>query len=209
MRTFWVFSCFGLMAVMYLIYQSIKWGAEEHKWQEWFFKGAAAAMSALLAGYGYFSHPAPERLMILIGLCVFAAADVILDRSFLAGLAAFGLGRLCCCAAMLISRAPGRINLIVFLALLCLILALIPQMKKLAKGRSPLPYQGYALLLAAMTSLAVTQKPLLLAGAVLFAVSDGMLLFQIVKNIKAKRYDYLYLGSHFLALFLIAASTVF
>ena len=81
MRSFWVFSCFGLMAVMYLIYQSIKWGAEEHKWQEWFFKGAAAAMSALLAGSGYFSRPAPERLMILIGLCVFAAADVILDRA--------------------------------------------------------------------------------------------------------------------------------
>ena len=147
MALIWTIACFALMIVMYLIYQSIKWGSEEHKWQEWFFKGAATAMSALLAGYGFFSRPSSTALLILIGLCVCVAADVILDRHFLAGTAAF--------------------------------------------------------------SLSIAQKPLLMLGALLFAGSDVMLLFRIVKNIPSKRYDYLCLGCYFLAQFLIAASTVF
>ncbi len=209
MKPFWACSCFVLMAVLYLIYQSIKWGSEEHKWQEWFFKGAATAMSAVLAGYGYFSAPASGRLLILVGLCVCVAADVILDWNFLAGTVAFGMGHLCYCAAMLLSQRPGRVNLIVFLALAGIALAFFPQMKKLAQGGSLYPYLGYALLLAAMASLAVTQKPLMLVGALLFVVSDGMLLFLIARKIKTKWYDYLCLGCYFLAQFMIGASTLF
>ena len=79
MKVYWIIACFAMMTVQFLIYQSIKWDTEEHKWQEWFFKGAATAMSAVLAGYGYFSAPASGRLLILVGLCVCVAADVILD----------------------------------------------------------------------------------------------------------------------------------
>lgn len=209
MKWFWTIGCFAVMVVQYLIYQSIKWSSGEHKWQESFFKGAATAMSALLAGYGYFSSPDVHRLLILTGLCVCVAADVILDKSFLLGTAAFGLGHICYGASMLLSQTPGWANLIVFLSLAAGVMALYPQMKKLANGQSALPYLGYALLIVAMLSLAITQKPLMMAGALLFVVSDCMLLFLIVKKNRSKKYDYLCLGCYFLAQFLIAASTVF
>ena len=209
MALIWTFSCFALMIVLYLIYQSIKWGSEEHKWQEWFFKGAATAMSALLAGYGFFSRPSSTSLLILISLCVCAVADVILDLHFLAGTAAFALGHICYCAAMVLFQKPGWASLIVFLLLAVGVFALYPQIKKLEKDKSTLPYVGYALLISAMLSLSITQKPLLMLGALLFVGSDVMLLFRIVKNIPSKRYDYLCLGCYFLAQFLIAASTVF
>lgn len=209
MALIWTFSCFALMIVLYLIYQSIKWGSEEHKWQEWFFKGAATAMSALLAGYGFFSRPSSTALLILIGLCVCVAADVILDRHFLAGTAAFALGHVCYCAAMVLLQRPGWPSLIVFLLMAVGVFALYPQIKKLEKDKSTLPYVGYALLISAMFSLSIAQKPLLMLGALLFAGSDVMLLFRIVNNIPSKRYDYLCLGCYFLAQFLIAASTVF
>ena len=52
------------------------------------------------------------------------------------------------------------------------------------------------------------QKPVLLAGALLFVVSDAMLLARIVRKIPSNAYDYLCLGVYFLAQFLIAASTI-
>ena len=209
MALIWTIACFALMIVMYLIYQSIKWGSEEHKWQEWFFKGAATSMSAVLAGYSYFSHNSLVSLLILIGLCVCVAADVILDRHFLAGTAAFAMGHLCYCAAMMVFHAPGWMHLIVFFALTAGVAALYPQIRKLEKSKSTLPYLGYALLICAVLALSIGQKPLMMAGVALFAASDVMLLFRIVKGIPSKKYDYLCLGLYFLAQFLIAASTVF
>ena len=209
MKLFWTIACFALMMVMYLIYQSIKWGTEEHKWQERFFKGAATSMSAVLAAYGYFSHSTLVSLLILIGLCVCVAADVMLDSCFLAGTAAFAVGHLCYCAAMTVFHAPGWANLILFLVLAAGITALYPQIKKLETNKSILPYLGYALLICAVLALRIGQKPLMIAGVGLFALSDVMLLFRIVKSIPSRRYDYLCLGLYFLAQFLIAASTVF
>ena len=208
MKWLWTIGCFVVMVVQYLIYQSIKWGSGKHSWQESFFKGAATAMSALLAGYGFFSCPCASRLLILLGLCVCVVADVVLDKSFLAGTAAFGLGHICYCAAMLLSQKPGGVNLIVFLPIAAGVLTLYPQMKKLSGGQSAAPYLGYGVLIGAMMSLAVTQRPLMMTGALLFVLSDCLLLFLIVKKIHSKTYDYLCLGCYFLAQFLIAASTV-
>ena len=44
------------------------------------------------------------------------------------------------------------------------------------------------------------------AGALLFVLSDAMLLTRIVRKITSKKYNYLCLGIYFLAQFLIAAS---
>ncbi|MBQ7655091.1 MAG: lysoplasmalogenase [Clostridia bacterium] len=208
MKWVWIVGCLALMIVQYLIYQSIKWGSEDHKWQEWFFKGSTTALSALLAMYGYFSQPSAIRLLIVVGLCVCVVADVILDRHFLAGTVAFGFAHLCYCAAMVSFNPPGVINVIVFLALAGLVFALYPTLKKLSGGKSVLPYVGYALIISAMLSMAVTQRKLCLGAALLFAVSDAMLLFRIVKNIPSKKYDYVCLGCYFLAQFLFAVATV-
>ncbi len=209
MKWVWTGGCLALMIILYLIYESIKWGSEAHKRQEWFLKDAAPGMAALLAGYGYFSRPSAASLFILIGLGVCVAADVILDLHFFAGTAAFGLGHICYCAAMLLSNKPGWINLIVFILLAGGVCVLYPQIRKLESGKSALLYLGYALLIGAMLALSIGPKPLLTLGAVLFVASDAMLLFRIVKHIPSKSYDYLCLGCYYLAQFLIAASTVF
>ena len=197
------------MAVLYLIYESIKWSKQEHKWQERFFKGAATSMSALVAGFGFFSEPSAVRLLVLIGLAVCVIADVVLDIHFLAGTAAFGLGHICYCAALLLSQSPGWINLIVFSLVTAGIFFLYPQMKKLADGSNATPYLVYGLLIGALLSLAITQTSFMMMGALLFVVSDCMLLFLIVKKLRSRKYDYLCLGCYYLAQFLIALSTVF
>ena len=204
-----ILGCFALMVVLYLIYESIKWGSEEHRWQEWFFKGSATAMSAVLAGYGYLAQSTPVHLLVLIGLCVCVLADVILDKFFLAGTLLFGAAHICYCASMLLSARPGIVNLIVFLALAGGTALLYPQLKKLSGDKNALPYAVYALLISALLALAVTQKPWIMAGALLFVVSDCMLLFRIVKKIPSRLFDYVCLGCYYLAQFLIAVSTLF
>jgi uncharacterized membrane protein YhhN len=59
-----------------------------------------------------------------------------------------------------------------------------------------------------MLALALPQRPLVLAGALLFVLSDSMLLARIVRKITSKKYNYLCLGIYFLAQFLIAASAL-
>jgi uncharacterized membrane protein YhhN len=59
-----------------------------------------------------------------------------------------------------------------------------------------------------MLALALPQKPVLLLGAALFVLSDGLLLARIVKKLPSRAYDYVCLGCYFLAQFLIAASTL-
>ena len=209
MKWIWTAGAFALMVMLFLTYQSVKWGAQKQKRHELFFKGATTAVAALLAFYGFLSAPSSVRLLKAIGLAVCVLADVILDLHFLTGTAFFGLGHICYCAALLLDGSPGVINLAVFILLTVGVAFLYPQIKKLSKEENALPYLAYALLISAMFSLAIGQRPLMMAGALLFVASDCMLLFRIVRRIPSKRYDYLTLGSYFLAQFLIAASAVF
>ena len=204
----WAGLCLGLMTGLYLLYQAEKYRENRNKRKELALKGGATLTAALLAGYGCFVKPCPAHFLLLAGLCVCAAADVILDMHFLAGTAAFALGHVCYCAAYLAGNKPGIASLVVFLLLAGTAIVLYPQCKRLAGEGSALPYLGYALLLSVMLSLALPQKPLLLLGAALFVISDGMLLFRIVRKIPSKGYDYACLGAYYLAQFLIAASTV-
>ena len=198
--------CFGWMLGLYLCYQSEKYREKRNKKRELFLKGATTFVAALLAGYGCFCYPSGPHLLILLGLCVCVIADVVLDLHFLAGTAAFGLGHVCYGAACLLSSPPGIVSLIVFLCLAAVILFLYPRLKSCSAPDSAVPYLAYALLISAMLALALSQGPALLAGALLFVVSDTMLLIRIIRKIPSKAYDYLCLGVYFLAQFLIAAS---
>ena len=72
----------------------------------------------------------------------------------------------------------------------------------------PPSFLAYALVLCALLGLAVPQKPMLLAGAALFALSDALLSRRILLNISSAGYDYLCLGVYYLAQLLIGASTL-
>lgn len=201
--------CFGIMTALYLCYQAEKFRKNGNKKRELALKGGATLTAALLAVYGWFLRPEASGLLLSAGLCLCAAADVILDLRFLAGTGAFALGHLCYCASFLLSHPPGLPSLAVFLLLCGGIGALYPRLKRFAAPDSALPYLGYALLISAMLALALAQeKPLLLAGAALFVASDGMLLYRIIRKNCSRRYDYLCLGAYFLAQFLIAASAL-
>ncbi len=201
--------CFAVMTGLYLCYQAEKHRKNKNKARILALKGGTTLTAALLAGYGWAQRPGAAGLLLALGLCVCAAADVVLDLHFLAGTAAFALGHVCYCASFLLSAAPGLASLAVFLLLCGAIGTLYPKLKKYAAPDSALPYLGYALLISAMLALALPQqKPVLLAGALLFVVSDAMLLARIVRKIPSKAYDYLCLGVYFLAQFLIAASTI-
>ena len=201
--------CFGAMLALYSCYEAEKYRGNRNRTRELALKGGTTCMAALLAGYGYALHSSLPHLFLLLGLCVCAVADVILDLHFLAGTAAFGLGHLCYCAAYLWASPPGVVSLVLFFLLAAVLLLLYPRLKRFAAPESALPYLLYGLLISAMLSLALPQKPLLFAGALLFVVSDTMLLLRIIRKIPSKVYDYLCLGAYFLAQFLIAASTVY
>ena len=200
--------CFTVMAGLYLLYMAEKYRKDRNKKRELAFKGGATLTAAALAAYGFLTGPTPSHGLLLAGLCVCAIADVVLDLHFLAGTAAFGLGHLCYCAAYLLAKTPGWGSLAVFLPLCGAIAFLYPRLKRYAPPNSALPYLGYALLISAMLALALPQRPLLLVGALLFVLSDAMLLTRIVRKITSKKYNYLCLGIYFLAQFLIAASAV-
>lgn len=198
--------CFMVMTGLYLRYMAEKYRKDRNKKRELAFKGGATLTAALLAAYGFGTYPTASHGLLLLGLCVCAVADVVLDLHFLAGTAAFGLGHLCYCGAYIAAKTPGWGSLAVFLALCAVIGPLYPRLKRHAAPDSALPYLIYALLISAMLALALSQRPLLLAGAALFVVSDALLLARIIRKIPSRGYDYLCLGIYFLAQYLIAAS---
>ena len=109
-------------------------------------------------------------------------------------------------AAYVLAAPPGWTSLGAFAVLAVFCLLRYPGLKKYAGKKNPLPYLGYALLLCVMLSLALPQKPVLLAGAALFVVSDSLLARRIMLKIQSNRYDDLCLGVYYLAQFLIALS---
>ena len=200
--------CFTVMTGLYLLYMAEKYRKDRNKKRELALKGGTTLTAAALAAYGFAVNPTASRGLLLAGLCVCAAADIVLDLHFLAGTAAFGLGHFCYCAAYLLAKTPGWGSFAVFLLLCLAISFLYPRLKQHAAPKSALPYLGYAVLISAMLALALPQRPLVLAGALLFVLSDSMLLARIVRKITSKKYNYLCLGIYFLAQFLIAASAV-
>ena len=65
------------------------------------------------------------------------------------------------------------------------------------------------LLIFLMLALAVSQKPVLLTGAILFVVSDLLLAFRIFTQNQSKLLDYICLACYYLAQYLIALSILF
>ena len=201
-------AAFLAVTAFYFFYQRIKYSGKRNKALELFYKGGATLVCALLAGYGYFADPRPGYLLLTLGLFVCVAADVLIDLYFLPGTLCFGLGHMAYCAGYVLLNRPGTPSLLLFIACAAAALLLYPALKKLSGSQSPLPYLLYTVLIGAMLSLALPQRPVLLLGAALFVMSDGLLLVRIIRKIPSKAYDYLCLGVYFLAQFLIAVSCV-
>jgi len=200
----------GVMTgVFFLLYQKIKYGPRGEGAAALGMKCQATLCCAFLAVWGAVSAPAPGKGMLAAGLIICAVADVLLAIRFLPGMGCFALGHVCYCIAYCQAAVPDMENWLVFLGLMGGIGAAMLWAKKHIDKKMVLPVFGYGLVLALMVSLAIGKAPLLIIGALLFAVSDGMLAGRIVLKIQGKTYDYACLGCYYLAQLLIGASAIF
>lgn len=170
---------------------------------------AAFAGAALVLGNG-------ERyaVLIFIGLCICAAADVMLGIHFVTGGGLFLLGHLFYMAAFCTQQRPNRWSFLVFAAALALLWLFVWQFKP--RIHHPLMFAGvllYAAALAVVLSLSLPMpfchfsvRTLLAAlGAVIFVLSDMGVCHGMFCKIP-KQLDYTYLGIYYLAQLLLGLS---
>lgn len=169
---------------------------------------------AAFAGTAYFAGGETYSLLIFIGLCVCAAADVMLGVHFVTGGALFLVGHLFYISAFCVQQPPSGWSIPVFAALLALLWLFVWHFR--SRIQPPLLFLGvltYSAALAVvlclslpMPFLAFSARTLLAAlGAVIFVLSDmgvchGML-FKI-----PRRLDACYLGIYYLAQLLLGLS---
>ena len=210
----WIAAVISLVgvSVFFLLFQQKNYSPRQGKRQRriaLLFKGTATLFAAALAVYGTVLSPTAGNILLTAGLFVCMAADVLLGIRLLWGVAAFGVGHIFYCAACIFSAPPGFANLAVYVLLfaLCLLL-LYPKIKNGAGDKPVFPFVAYGAVLFLMLSLAINQRPVLLAGAVFFVISDCMLAFRLFMNNRSVPFDYICLGCYYLGQFLIGFSTL-
>ena len=177
-------------------------------------KVAPTLICAAFAGTAYFAGGETYSLLIFIGLCVCAAADVMLGVHFVTGGALFLAGHLFYISAFCLQQPPSGWSIPVFAALLALLWLFVWHFR--SRIQPPLLFLGvltYSAALAVvlclslpMPFLAFSARTLLAAlGAVIFVLSDmgvchGML-FKIPRRLVAG-----YLGIYYLAQLLLGLS---
>ena len=169
---------------------------------------AAFAGTALLNGGDRYA------MLIFIGLCICAAADVMLGIHFVTGGALFLLGHLFYMAAFCTQQRPNRWSFLVFAAALVLLWLFVWHFKP--RIHPPLLFAGvllYAAALAVLLSLSLAMpfrhfsaRTLLAAlGALIFVLSDMGVCHGMLYRIP-KKLDYTYLGIYYLAQLLLGLS---
>lgn len=170
------------------------------------FKGGTTMMAALLAIYGSLQSQLPAHFLIALGIAVCAAADVILEIRFKAGMLVFALGHICYIASFVMMGGINHLSILVY-ALLIVMIAVVTQKLKKSLDEPYTPYLLYSLIIAAMFSLALAQPLTAALGALLFVISDSLLFLGIIKE-KPKVSHTAVISTYYLAQFLLALSTI-
>ena len=170
------------------------------------FKGGTTMMAALLAFYGSLQSQLPAHFIIVLGIAVCAAADVILELRFKAGMLVFATGHICYIAAFVMMGGISHLSILVY-ALLIVMIAVATQKLKKSLDEPYIPYLLYSLIIAAMFSLALAQPLTAALGALLFVISDSLLFLGIMK-VKSKVSHTAVISTYYLAQFLLALSTI-
>lgn len=196
-----VCAAFAAMCAMYLAFQRIKLAPGSSRALEISAKCGATAMAALVALLGCLKNGAPAHWVLLAGLAVCAVADGVLCVHLIAGGAVFVLGHILYMIAFCLMRRPDWRSAAVFLCLAGPAAAGIARFRD-RLGRGYVLFFIYAAVLGLMVALAAVQGPLYLAGALLFAVSDGLLACLSLNRGNA-RLDYASLAAYYLGQFLL------
>lgn len=196
--------CLILMTVFYLLYEGNKFSRHYTRRTAVTFKGSATLCAFLLAALGAARTGVSSDWCLTGGLLLCAAADVVLDLRFVAGMGVFSLGHAAYCAAYILKSPPVTLNFLLMAGLMTFVTLGALKFKKRLGARA-VPFTLYALVLCVMLSLAATQKPVLAVGALFFVISDATLAKNLLLG-ATRRQDYLSLGCYYLGQFLIAAS---
>ena len=170
-------------------------------------KGGTTLIAAIPALYAANSGGGSAAWWILAGILACAAADVILEINFQGGMLAFALGHVCLIAAFASGGGIGAVHLIAWVGLA---LWAVFYVNRVAKESSEprLPFLLYGVIISAMLAAALTRGPLVLLGALLFAVSDSILLWGLLKR-KWKGLDTAVMVTYWGAQFLLGVSGLF
>lgn len=177
----------------------------------WKFAGTASALP--LAVYGACIHGGRTWLCVAaITLC--AAADVMLEKKFLIGMAMFAAAHVCFILWMVSVKPIGAVQLIAWAALLCVVAVLLYSWRKMI-GDMMLPYAGYAVLISLMGACAIgaasmgTLAGILAAvGGLMFIVSDALVCKGLIMSV-GKAHDWITMGLYYGAqLFFAMAAAV-
>jgi uncharacterized membrane protein YhhN len=138
------------------------------------FKGLTTFFAAVLAFYAYMQNGQDYALVMVAGIVLCAAADVLLELHFLTGMACFAVGHLFYIASFWMRSKPGTISLLLFAVLfvLCTLTALWARKKA---SIDVLPFYLYSLIISMMVASSVGQTPLAFLGAVFFILSDAII----------------------------------
>ncbi len=199
-----VIVCLALMTIFYLLHEGNKFSRHYTRRTAMAFKGSATLCAFLLAVLGAAGTGAAADWVLAAGLFLCAAADIVLDIRFVAGMGVFSLGHAAYCAAYILKNPPVTLNFLL-MAVLMILTALGALRFKKRLGARAVPFTLYALVLCVMLSLAATQKPVLAFGALFFVISDATLARNLLLG-ATRRQDYASLGCYYLGQFLIAAS---
>lgn len=118
----------------------------------------------------------------------------------------FALGHLCFIIAFLLLRRPQTLSLLIFAAFVLLILFAGSKLRRRLDQPIAL-YLVYALIIAAMLSLALVQRPLVAVGALLFVISDSLIFYRMTFK-TGRLSDHLCMLFYYSAQFLLALSCV-
>lgn len=198
---FVICAAFVLMCLFFLAFQRLKAVPGHSRALEIAVKCAATAMPVAVALLGCLRNGIPGHWVLLAGLVVCMVADGVLCIHFLAGGVIFALGHVLYMTAFCLMRRPDWHSLIVFLCLMGLAaLGLIRFRSRIGNQYRLLLI--YAAVLSMMVAMASVQAPLYFAGAVLFAVSDSLLVYLMFGQ-KHAFIDYISLGAYYLGQFLL------
>lgn len=210
----WILALLAaLSAVLVFMPLRFRYSKKEYPFWNLTFKVIPTLMCAAFGGTAFFRSGDPYALFIFIGLCIGAAADVVLGIHFITGGVLFLAGHLFYMTAFCIQQPLTWWSLPVLLVsfgLLCLFLyhfrsGLNRKMTVLAHVYS----LGLSVVLCMslpMPFLAFSQRTLLAAlGAFIFVLSDMGVCHGIVCRISRRR-DMFYLGIYYLAQLLLALS---
>ena len=177
------------------------------------FKVLPTLICAGFGGAAFFSAKDLYSLLVFIGLCIGAAADVMLGIHFITGGAMFLAGHLLYMAAFCVQQPPTWWSLPAFAAGFILLRLFLQYFRKRMSRKMYLLVRIYSAALAVvlalslpMPFLAFSARTLLAAaGSVLFVLSDMGVCHGMLCKI-SRRQDQLYLGIYYLAQLLLGLS---